>query len=97
VIVAKVNAIIVGFLALKDEWVDHLYLSPDFQGKGIGTVLLSRAKKLHPNELKLWVFEYNTGAIRLYEREGFVLVEKRDIDKADNEEKLPDRLYAWRP
>jgi ribosomal protein S18 acetylase RimI-like enzyme len=41
----------------------------------------------------LWVFEPNQGAIRFYERNGFVTVRK--TDGRDNEEKVPDRLMAW--
>jgi ribosomal protein S18 acetylase RimI-like enzyme len=51
---------------------------------------------LSPAGLSLWVFEDNIDAIRFYEREGFQLVKKRDIEEQDNEEGLPDRLYKWK-
>jgi len=57
--------------------------------------LLDKIKSISFGQLYLWVFEDNTNAIRFYEREGFNLVEKRDKEKADNEEHLADRKYTW--
>jgi len=41
------------------------------------------------------VFESNTGARRLYERRGLVVLER--TDGSGNEEKAPDLRLAWRP
>lgn len=46
--------------------------------------------------IQLMVFEDNKGAIKFYEREGFVLMEKRNQEQAKNEENLSDRRYEWR-
>ena len=95
IFVAKQDTVLVGFMEVKDGWLHHLYITPSYQGKGIGTLLLLHAKSVSPQGLQLWVFEQNEGSIRLYEREGFVLVEKRSKEEAANEEHLPDRRYMW--
>jgi len=95
--VCKVGDEIVGFMELENGWLHHLYIAPQFQNKGFGTMMLDYAKRKSPQGIKLWVFEDNKNAIRFYEREGFILVKKRNIDETTNEENLPDRLYEWRP
>jgi ribosomal protein S18 acetylase RimI-like enzyme len=97
VLLARCNGHAAGFAQLLDGYVTYLYVDPPLQGRGIGTRLLDTLKTMSPLELRLWVFEANVGAIRLYEREGFVLEEQRDIHHADNMEHLPDRRYVWRP
>jgi ribosomal protein S18 acetylase RimI-like enzyme len=84
---------IVGFCAVKDGWVDHLYVSPGFQGRGIGSALLARAMAQHARGLTLWVFEENHGARALYARHGFVQVER--TDGSGNEEQQPDIRLQW--
>jgi ribosomal protein S18 acetylase RimI-like enzyme len=95
VLVAKRGNSILGFSQLKDGFVNHLYIDPHFQNKGVGKLLLDEMKQLSSDNLKLWVFEENKNAIRFYEREGFKLEEKRDKEHTENEENLPDRLYSW--
>lgn len=84
---------IVGLLSMGDGTVHNLYIRPGFQGRGIGHRLIETAKTCSGGELRLWVFEPNEGAIRFYERHGFVTVRK--TDGRENEEKVPDRLMAW--
>lgn len=86
---------VVGFVTIEEGWIEHLYIHPKFQNKGIGKSLLDTAKKLPPGGLQLWVFEDNVRAIKFYEREGLKLIKKRDRKEQDNEEGLPDRLYKW--
>jgi hypothetical protein len=45
--------------------------------------------------MQLWVFQQNEGARRLYEREGFRLVEL--TDGQGNMEQEPDARYEWAP
>jgi ribosomal protein S18 acetylase RimI-like enzyme len=90
-----------GFLAIRrsrtEGWevLEKLYVDPEAQNRGVGTVLLDQAKALRPDGLVLWVFQKNTGAIRFYERHGFQLVKL--TDGAANMEREPDALYAWQP
>jgi putative acetyltransferase len=81
-----------GFLALRDGWVDLLYVLPEHQGCGIGSALLARAKD-HAPTLRLWTFQRNSAARSFYERQGFRLV--AETDGARNEEREPDALYRW--
>jgi ribosomal protein S18 acetylase RimI-like enzyme len=52
-----------------------LALLPSFRGRGVGTKMLSIARKQAQERgfgtLSLLVFEQNEGAVRLYERNGF--------------------------
>jgi putative acetyltransferase len=86
---------IVGFAGLSKGWLDHLYMDPDSQGAGFGSMLLEHAKSLHPEGLQLWVFQKNVGARRLYERHGFRL--EKVTDGSGNMEREPDALYLWLP
>jgi ribosomal protein S18 acetylase RimI-like enzyme len=85
---------IVGLLSMSEGTVHNLYVQPEFQGRRIGHQLLQTAKTCSGGQLQLWVFEPNRGAIRFYERHGFVTMRK--TDGLANEEKVPDRLMAWR-
>ena len=97
VVVAEVEGEIVGFVAMSSggDFLEHLYVHPDLQGRGIGTALLERAKARMPGGFRLWVFQANTGARRFYERHGLRVVKL--TDGAGNEEKTPDALYEWLP
>jgi len=86
---------VAGFAALGETMLDHLYVDPAQQGRGLGTALLERALERRPQGLELWVFQRNEGARRFYERHGFELV--RMTDGADNEEREPDAFYRSRP
>lgn len=85
-----------GFLALDKTagFIAAFYLSAEARGRGLGKLLLGRAKEVCPKGLNLWTFVANTLAQRFYEREGFVEVRRTD---GDNEEGLPDVLYRWQP
>jgi GNAT superfamily N-acetyltransferase len=83
---------IVALLVLEPGWIDQLYVDPAFTGRGLGSRLLEVAKRANPLGLDLWTFETNTGARRLYERQGFVAVGATD---GDNEEGAPDVRYRW--
>lgn len=91
--VAERHEQIVGFLLLRGDWVHSVYVRAGLTGMGIGTALVELAKARRPDGLQLWVFESNTGAKRLYERHGFVAVER--TDGSGNEEKAPDIRMVW--
>lgn len=84
----------VGFIAFDKDWLHHLYVQPEAQGKNIGAFLLRIAQK-NSRRLQLWAFQRNRRAIQFYERHGFRLVE--ETNGAGNEEREPDARYEWRP
>jgi GNAT superfamily N-acetyltransferase len=86
---------VTGFAALGESMLEHLYVDPAAQGRGLGTALLERARVERPDGLELWVFQRNVGARRFYERHGFELVLM--TDGAGNEEREPDAKYGWKP
>jgi ribosomal protein S18 acetylase RimI-like enzyme len=77
-----------------DGDLDHLYVAGAHTGSGVGSTLLALAQRRNPRGLALWVFASNTGAVRFYERHGFVVVGGTD---GDNEEGAPDLRMEWRP
>ena len=82
-----------GFLALDpDGVITALYLAKPARGIGVGKALLDCAKAERPTGLTLWTFVANRGARLFYAREGFAEVRRTD---GDNEEGLPDILFAW--
>jgi ribosomal protein S18 acetylase RimI-like enzyme len=95
VYIAELDGRVVGFAALRDDHLDHLYVHPDHQNRGAGTALLRQVMSDRPNGLRLWVFQQNAQARRFYERHGFMLLEQ--TDGAANEERTPDALYGWAP
>jgi len=93
VTVAEVAGELVAFSAVKDRWLDHLYVVPGQQGRGIGGALLGRAMTENPGGLTLWAFAANHRAIAFYERAGFVEVLR--TDGSGNEERQPDVQMRW--
>jgi GNAT superfamily N-acetyltransferase len=86
---------LVGFLSLMSpDVLGHLYLAAGHTGRGLGGRFLSLAQERFPEGLQLWAFQSNLGALRFYERHGFVPVEWTD---GDNEEGAPDVRMVWRP
>ena len=93
--IAEIDGRSVGFVAVEGSLLEHLYVHPDAQGRGVGTTLLNKAKELLPSGFHLWVFQRNAQARRFYERHELTLV--RLTNGANNEERTPDAEYAWRP
>ena len=87
------GAVIVAMLVLEDDWIDQLYVDPDLTGVGIGSELMTVAKRERPNGLRLWAFVSNERAQRFYMRHGFRELQRTDGSR--NEEGAPDILYAW--
>jgi GNAT superfamily N-acetyltransferase len=92
--VAREAGRILGFLCLDGEDLDQLYLMPGQFRRGVGSLLLAKAKERSPERLHLFTFQRNHSARAFYERHGFRLVDLNDGDR--NEEGEPDALYEWR-
>ena len=66
-----------GFVAVKDEWLDGLYVRPEAWGSGVAAALHDRAieaiRAAGHERARLWVLEENVRARRFYERRGWAL------------------------
>jgi GNAT superfamily N-acetyltransferase len=91
--VARDGGRILGFMRIDGEDLTHLFLLPGLYRRGIGSVLLAKAKALSPGRLRLFTFQLNLRARAFYEAHGFRIVDLNDGTR--NEEGEPDVLYAW--
>lgn len=69
---------IIGFFSLQQNTLAALFVAPGHQGRGIGTLLLNKARQLRQN-LSLTVYEENRSAIDFYCHHGFkVMIAQKD-------------------
>ncbi len=87
------NSYPVAFMAMENEFIDQLYIHPDYQRQGIGKALLDFARKQSPDHVWLYTLRINVNARAFYEKNGFV-AEKFGISPAPELE--PDVEYHWR-
>lgn len=66
---------LVGFLAANHESVAQLHVRLGYHRQGIGSYLLSLAKRDSAGSLWLFTFQQNLVARRFYERHGFTAIE----------------------
>ena len=52
--------------------LDDFYILEPFRGRGIGTKVLEKLLDEAEKDVMLYVFNWNAGALKLYERMGFV-------------------------
>jgi len=83
----------VAFMAMNRDFIDHLYVHPDHQKRGIGKALLDHARQISPDHLWLYTLQVNRNARAFYEKNGFV-AEKFGTSPAPENE--PDIEYHWR-
>ena len=70
---------IVGFIDTSNDTIEMLFINPDFRGKGVGRVLTNFAVK----DLKIKkvdVNEQNFQAIGFYEKLGFKVIGRSELD-----------------
>lgn len=91
--VADVDGVAVGFIALKDDFIDQLYIHPDHQRKGIGQSFLDFSRKQSPEQVYLYTLQVNVNARAFYEKNGFV-AERFGVSPPPESE--PDVEYHWR-
>jgi ribosomal protein S18 acetylase RimI-like enzyme len=92
ILVAGQDDEIVGFMALKPGYIDQLFVRVGWQRRGIGSALLSKAKQLTRDELRLYTFQKNHAARTFYERHGFSALAFAVSPPPENE---PDVEYQW--
>ncbi len=83
----------VAFMAMKADFIDQLYVHPDYQNRGIGKALLAYARQLSSEHLWLYTLQVNKNARLFYEKNGFVAA-KFGISPPPESE--PDVEYHWR-
>jgi putative acetyltransferase len=75
VIVAEEDGRAVGVVMTRTEWLDGLYVRPEWWSRGVGRSLhdevLARQRAAGATRCHLWVLERNDRARRLYERLGW--------------------------
>jgi len=91
--VAEVDGRVAGFLAIAGDFVDQLYIHPDFQRRGLGRELLDFAKVRSPAHVWLYTLQVNANGRAFYEKNGFVAV-RFGVSPAPESE--PDVEYHWR-
>ena len=67
----------VGIVSIAGNVMEDLYVLPDQQNKGFGTMLLRYAMAKCAGIPALWILENNLGAKRLYRRMGFMETGRR--------------------
>jgi GNAT superfamily N-acetyltransferase len=75
VLVAEEDGAATGVAGYRDEWLDGLYVLPQFWSRGVGRALhddvLERLRAAGCERCHLWVLEGNERARRFYERLGW--------------------------
>ena len=90
--VAERDGAVVAFMAVSPGWVDHLYVAPEWQRRGVGSELLGWAMS-RMDEIRLHTHQANAPARAFYARHGFAEIEF-GISPAPELE--PDVLLLWR-
>ncbi|MGM0216125.1 N-acetyltransferase [Enterococcus sp. AZ109] len=72
-----------GFLGLMNEYIAGIFVKKEYQNRGIGQMLLAKAKKKH-DSLTLAVYQKNQNAYCFYQKQGFKLLGKK-LDSQTNE------------
>ena len=91
---AEVEGRLAGLLAIKDSYIDQLFVAVEQQRQGIGTALLQKAREQSPGGLRLYTFQKNAKARAFYEKHGFRAIRFGHSPAPENE---PDIEYQWLP
>ena len=70
---------IIGFIGVSEHKIEMLFISPNVQGHGIGSALCRYAIK-HLGANRVDVNEQNTRAREFYEKMGFNIVNRSELD-----------------
>lgn len=76
-----------GFVGLDQEYIAGIFVRKKARSKGIGKALLDFVKG-KKQELTLNVYQKNERAVRFYEREGFLILEKKEDETTGEKEYL---------
>jgi ribosomal protein S18 acetylase RimI-like enzyme len=93
--VAEDDGRFVGFMALAEEELTHIYVDASTRDRGVGSAMFRHATERRPDGFTLWTFQANEAARRFYARHGCREVQLTAGE--GNEEKAPDVQLEWRP
>ena len=82
----------VAFMAMNKDFIDQLYIHPDYWRQGIGQSLLEFARERSPEHLWLYTLQVNVNARAFYEKNGFVA---KKFGVSPPPESEPDVEYHW--
>ena len=94
VLVLEMDGQLAGFMAMTGDFIDHLYIHPDYQRRGLGKEFLDFAKRQSAEHVWLYTLQINRNGRAFYEKNGFI-AEKFGFSPAPESE--PDVEYHWRP
>ena len=77
------EAMIVGFIGVADGNIEMLFISPEYRNCGIGSLLLKNAIETQV-ATKVDVNEQNPDAIGFYQRLGFTVIGRSELDGQGN-------------
>ena len=80
-------------MAMENDFIDQLFIHPDYQRQGIGKTLLDFARKQSPEHVWLYTLQSNVNARAFYEINGFVA---ERFGTSPPPEQEPDVEYHWR-
>ena len=91
--VADDNGKLAAMLAihLPKRYLDQLFVTPEYQGRGVGRQLLAFTRQRLPDQIWLRCVRENEKAWRWYEREGFVF-EQEQVEPMTG---FVMKYYAW--
>ncbi len=90
--VAEVDGRPAAFMAIAGDFIDQLYVEPDYQRSGLGKALLDHARNLSPEHLWLFTLQINANGRAFYEKNGFRAVK---FGVSPSPESEPDVEYHW--
>lgn len=80
--VAFIKNDLVGFISLLDNYLAALFVKADFQGRGIGKLLLNYVKRLR-NKLQLKVYIKNNRSVEFYITNDFIITAESTDKETD--------------
>ena len=83
--VFETNAKVVGFYLLKGNILAAIFVSPEFQGRGIGKQLMAHAKEQRAG-LTLSVYKENEASCQFYFSQGFSVVSEQTDEHTGHRE-----------
>lgn len=81
---------IIGFISLLNDYLAAIFVKEEFQGKGVGSLLVNHAKSLN-SSLQLKVFSKNIKSIEFYKSKGFTVI----LESIDSETGEKEFLMKW--